>query len=183
MDKMTELLKYLDDDRQVGVIQLPGCSAQIAGALTGISQYAGSRSDLVTAYTEFLQQQDVTHYFTLTCARRVSAARLYQYFNEWVNTLERWQRSPMGWFRADETRRLSGFRQPEIPLHFHGVLIKAKINTSSARGLWHELAGDADVQPYDPSRGAIPYCLKQAFHHCGNYDLGGNKKAFRPAIQ
>jgi hypothetical protein len=64
--------------------------------------------------------------------------------------------------------------------NFHGVLIKAKINTSTARGLWHELAGDADVQPYDPNRRAIPYCLKQAFRHCGNYDLGGNKKAFRP---
>jgi hypothetical protein len=132
---------------------------------------------LLEAYEQILKVQDVTHYFTLTAARRISAGLLRSKFNDWVDAIEWIQGRHLGWFRADESR-WSGHGFPAIPLHFHGVLIAANhLNIQQACYLWRDLAGDARVDIYDPSRRAVRYCLKQAVL-CTDYDLGG--KAYRP---
>ncbi len=131
--------------------------------------------------TLFIEQQPVTHYFTLTFARAVSAALARFRFLEWIDALEWFQRRPLGWLRADERRpsRWSGCGYPAVQLHYHGVLIGApNLNVPQAEALWRELAGDADIRKYEQHEGAVPYCLKQVFAAFGDYELGGTK-AFR----
>jgi hypothetical protein len=132
--------------------------------------------ELVAAYDQILRQQDITHYFTLTAARRVSANLLRFKFSEWVDAIEWMQGRHLAWFRAEEYR-WSGHGFPAIPLHFHGVLIGAQhLNIPQAQSFWRESAGDAKIDIYRPSGRAIQYCLKQVVHS-SDYDLGG--KAYR----
>jgi hypothetical protein len=138
--------------------------------------------ELIDATADLLKQQDVTHYFTLTFAKPVSSWTARSKYMEWIDCLEWFQRRPLGWLRAEETMRWSGCDEAvpaAIPLHYHGLLISAPhLTIPQAKALWREIAGDADVRAYDPQGGAIPYCLKHAFHSCGDYELGG-LKAFR----
>lgn len=142
-----------------------------------------SKNDaLVMAATKMLEQQDVTQFYTMTFARRLSVEAARHRFMEWIDALEWFQRRPLGWLRAEETKRSPGLGTPAIPLHFHGVLIAAPhLNIRQAEALARELAGDTQVQPYQPGGGAIPYCLKHAFEESGHYDIGG-KKAFRQFV-
>jgi hypothetical protein len=137
------------------------------------------RYTLINLYDELLREQNVTQFFTLTAARPVSPARLRAFFLEWIDALEWLQRRPLGWFRADETKRWSGLGKPGIPLHYHGLLIGAPhLSIRQAEFLWRDLVGDADVRRYEPHCGAVRYCLKHALSDCGDYDIGGSRKAF-----
>jgi hypothetical protein len=130
----------------------------------------------ISAASEFIERQKVTHYFTLTYPRRLSWEGRRKAFLEWVDALEWLQRRPLGWFRADEMRRFSGLGLPEIPEHHHGLLVDTDhLSCRTAEGLWRTY-GDALVERYDPHGGAIPYCLKLAFHD-SEWALGG--KALR----
>jgi hypothetical protein len=139
------------------------------------------RSDLVNSYDEFLRHQNVTHFFTLTSARPMSRGRMRALFLEWTDALEWLQRRALGWFRADEMKRWSGLGQPAIPLHYHGLLVGAPhLSLPQADALWRGIAGDADIRLYRPHEGAIRYCLKHALWECGDYEIGGSRKAFLP---
>lgn len=118
----------------------------------------------------------------MTFAKRVSVEKARTRFMEWIDGLEWFQRRLLGWLRAEETKRWSGLGTPAVPLHFHGLLIAAPhLNIPQAEFLGRNLAGDTQVQPYRSGGGAIRYSLKNAFHECGDYDIGGIK-AFRRFI-
>jgi hypothetical protein len=139
------------------------------------------RRDLLNSYDEFLRQQNVPHFFTLTSARPMSRGRMRALFLEWTDALEWLQRRALGSFRADEMKRWSGLGHPAIPLHYHGLLVGAPhLSLPQADALWREIAGDADIRPYRAHEGAIRYCLKNALWACGDYEIGGTHKAFQP---
>jgi len=132
---------------------------------------------LIPAASEFIESQNVTHYFTLTYPRRVSCEGRHKRFREWLDALEWMQRRPLGWFRADEVR-FSGLGFPEIPEHHHGLLVDTDhLCCRTAESLWRTF-GDARVERYERHGGAVPYCLKHAFYNRGDWDLGG--KGLRP---
>jgi len=137
------------------------------------------RDELLTTATQFFESQDVTQFYTMTFATRISVEKARTRFMEWIDGLEWFQCRPLGWLRAEESKRWSGLGTPAVPLHFHGLLIAAPhLNIPQAEFLARELAGDTQVQPYRSGGGAIPYSLKHAFGDCGDYDFGG-MKAFR----
>jgi hypothetical protein len=135
------------------------------------------RKKLIATFSKFIEGQNVTHFFTLTYPRRSSWQARYKAFLKWIDAIERLLARPIGWLRADEMRRFSGCGFPEIPEHHHGVLINADgLSCRTAEDLWRHY-GDAQVERYEPNGGAIQYCLKHAFHKCGDWDIGG--KALR----
>lgn len=131
------------------------------------------RKKLVDAFSAFIENHNVTHFFTLTYPGRSSWQARYKAFLTWIDAIERLLAHPIGWLRADEMRRFSGCGFPEIPEHHHGVLIDAdRLSCRAGEDLWRRF-GDAQVEKYELHGGAIPYCLKHAFHNCGDWDLGG----------
>ena len=140
------------------------------------------RSTLIAAASNFIESQNVTHYFTLTYPRRVSCEGRHNRFREWLDAIEWMQRRPLGWFRADEAR-FSGLGFPEIPEHHHGLLVDTDhLSCRTAEGLWRTF-GDARVEKYARHGGAIPYCLKHAFTGCGDWDFGGKGLRRPPRTQ
>jgi hypothetical protein len=128
---------------------------------------------LLRAASEFIEGQNVTHYFTLTYPRRISWEGRHKAFHTWLDGIEWLQARPLGWLRADEMRRFSGLGFPEIPEHHHGLLIDTDhLCRKTAEHLWRQF-GDARVERYEPHGGAIPYCLKHAFGNSGEWDFGG----------
>lgn len=77
------------------------------------------RKILVSEAARFIEQQNVTHYFTLTYPRRRGWEGRQKAFLQWVDAIEWLQRRPLGWLRADEMFRFSGLGFPEIPEHHH----------------------------------------------------------------
>jgi hypothetical protein len=137
------------------------------------------RTMLVEAASSWIETQNVTHYFTLTYPRRFSWEARHKAFSEWVDALEWRQRRPLGWIRADEMFRFSGLGFPEIPEHHHGLLFDTDhLCCRTAENIWRHF-GDGLVERYERNGGAIPYCLKHAFSHSGEWDIGG--KALRNA--
>jgi len=133
------------------------------------------RRTLVAAASAFIESYHVTHYFTLTYPRRIGCEGRHKAVATWLDGLEWLQGRPLGWFRADESR-FSGLGFPEIPEHHHGLLVDTDhLSCRTAEHLWRQF-GDALVERYEPQGGAIPYCLKHAFHN-SEWALGG--KALR----
>jgi hypothetical protein len=135
-----------------------------------------NKKRLIEAASALIESQNVTHYFTLTYARRMSWEARYKAFREWIDGIEWMQRRSLGWFRADEMFRHSGLGFPEIPEHHHGLLVDTDhLSCRTAEHLWRPY-GDALVERYVRHGGAVQYCLKHAF--CGTeWDIGG--KALR----
>jgi len=110
---------------------------------TSTEQRNHKNQQLVNGYTELLKQQDVTHYFTLTFGKPISSVGARAKYSEWIDCLEWFQRRPLGWLRAEETKRWPGAHidsHPAIPLHYHGVLIAApNLNIPQSRALWQEM--------------------------------------------
>lgn len=130
------------------------------------------REMLIAVASEFIESQNVTHYFTLTYPRRVSWEGRHKRFREWLDAIEWMQRRPLGWLRADENR-FSGLGFPKIPEHHHGLLVDTDhLCSRTAEHLWRTF-GDARVEKYERYGGAIPYCLKHAFNNIGDWDIGG----------
>ncbi len=135
------------------------------------------KTGLIEAASAFIESFNVTHYFTLTYARRISWEGRYKAFLALTDSIEWMQGCPLGWFRADEMRRYSGLGLPEIPEHHHGLLVNTgNLCCNTAEHLWR-CFGDALVERYEPHGGAVPYCLKHTFGDCGDWDIGG--KALR----
>jgi hypothetical protein len=139
---------------------------------------------LVTAATQLIEQQDVTHYFTLTFARPVGSPGARALYLRWAEAVAWLNCSPVGWLRAEESApsRWPGKGEAAIPRHYHGILVGTRdLHVGLADALWRELAGDAEIRPYRFGGGAVPYSLKKAFGRCeGDYELGGSREAFRP---
>ncbi len=88
------------------------------------------------------------------------------------------ERTPVS--RADEMHRFSGLGFPEIAEHHHGLLVDSDhLSCCAAESLWRAF-GDARVERYERHGGAIPYCLKHAFHDGGDWAIGG--KALRSMV-
>ena len=137
------------------------------------------RPTLIAAASRFIETQNVTHYFTLTYPRRRGWEARHNAFLEWVDAIEWMQRRPLGWLRADECR-YSGLGFPEIPEHHHGLLVDTDhLCCRTAESLWRSRYGDARVVRYECHGGAIPYCLKRAFHGSQEWELGGKGLALR----
>ena len=123
----------------------------------------GDRKILVSEAARFIEQQNVTHYFTLTYPRRRGWEGRQKAFLQWVDAIEWLQRRPLGWLRADEMVRFSGLGFPQIPEHHHGLLISTDhLCCRTAESVWRAF-GDARVERYERFGGAVPYCLKHAF--------------------
>jgi hypothetical protein len=136
------------------------------------------RKKLVLSVSEFIETFHVTHYFTLTYPRRRGWEGRHKAVATWLDGLEWMQGRPLGWFRADESR-FSGLGFPEIPEHHHGLLVDTDhLCSKTAENIWRHF-GDARVERYEAHGGAVPYCLKHAFHDCGDWAIGG--KALRRA--
>jgi hypothetical protein len=109
-------------------VTLLSSSLSAGGALQSEAKPSGTlskRDELLTTAAQFFEQQDVTHVYTMTFAKRVSVEKARSRFMEWIDGLEWFQRRPLGWLRAEETKRWSGLGTPAVPLHFHGLLIAA----------------------------------------------------------
>lgn len=134
------------------------------------------RKMLISAASAFIESYNVTHYYTLTYPDWRSCEGRDKAVHAWLDAIEWLQRRPLGWFRADETGRISGLGLPEMPVHHHGLLVDADhLSCRTAEGLWRTF-GDARVERYEAHGGAIPYCLKHAFC-CSEWAIGG--KALR----
>lgn len=139
------------------------------------------RSELVAAATELIERFYPSHYYTLTYAKPLDWEGRYKAVARWLDGIEWLQRRNIGWLRADESR-FSGLGFPAIPEHHHGLLVGVSfVSCLTMEKLWRSEFGDAQVVPYVPHGGAIPYCLKLAFHRCGDWDIGG--KALRNITQ
>ena len=112
------------------------------------------RRILVGAASAFIENQNVTHYFTLTYPRRIGWEGRHKAFLKWLDAIEWMQRRPLGWFRADESC-FSGLGFPEIPEHHHGLLVDTDhLCCKTAENLWRAF-GDARVERYEPHGGAV----------------------------
>ncbi len=130
---------------------------------------------LIEVATDFFLNFNVTQFFTLTYGSKIGIWRRMNLFARWIDNLERLQRCPLGWLRADEMR-YSGLGYPAIPAHHHGILFNGSdLIIKNGESIWHSMAGDAQITPYDPNGRAIPYTLKQAFYNSGDWDIGGLK--------
>jgi len=134
---------------------------------------------LVEAASAFIESQSVTHYFTLTYPRQTSWEIRHAAFKEWIDAIEWMQKRHLGWFRADEVRRISGLGYPETSEHHHGLLVGTPhLCCRTAESVWRAF-GNARVERYESHGGAIPYCLKHAFQD-SHWDLGG--KGLKTAV-
>jgi hypothetical protein len=96
------------------------------------------RNELLTAATQFFEQQDVTQFYTMIFPKRVSVETARTRFMEWIDGLEWFQRRPLGWLRAEETKRWSGLGTPAVPCTSTVSLLLPHISTSRKRSSWDE---------------------------------------------
>lgn len=124
---------------------------------------------------DFIRQFDWSWWCTLTFKRRPAWERADSAFRCWMNKLNRktfgrnyWRRPGQGlrWLRGVEL-------QQRDAIHFH-VLVAGdpNIHREEAVKLWKRLAGDAQIDVYDPTLGAAYYIVKE-YATEGNLDLGG----------
>ena len=142
--------------------------------------YSVQQSHLVSAYGDFISQWPWDHYAAFTFGRQMSQSRCIRHWDDFVDSTGRLTRGRVGWVRADEQRR-SGYGSPEIPLHSHALLRYQNVPAPEAvAGLWKSKAGDAQVEIYDPARGAAWYLAKMFPYEDTRYDLGGLEHFIRP---
>lgn len=119
-------------------------------------------SELASFYKSFPWQLFCTFTFSRSLRNGDWEARsLWQSF---VNELERLLGHAIGRLVAEESRHASGSLSG-IRLHYHALMAcDHPLSEALLRGLWRKYAGDgtklAEIRPYDPSRGAVEYCLK-----------------------
>jgi len=138
------------------------------------------------ALTEWLTQVPWQIFGTFTFAWHVSDAQALGVFDEFMNRLERFLRSPVTYVRGDE-KRFSGCGMPGAPRHFHAVLAALpRIDSQFVGDLWMSMAGrrehgaGADARIYDPSLPGLAYVLKFINQPNGDWDLR-NLDLFLPA--
>jgi hypothetical protein len=94
------------------------------------------RDELLTAAIQFFEQQDVTQFYTMTFAKRVSVETARTRFMEWIDGLEWFQRHLLGWLRAEESERWSGLGTSAVPCTSMVFSLPPHISTSPRLSIW-----------------------------------------------
>jgi hypothetical protein len=136
------------------------------------------------AAASFMKQYDWNWWCTLTFTNPPSWDVADLAFRKWINKLNRrtfgnnyYKRPTEGlrWLRGVEL-------QQREAIHFHvRVAGDPKPAWDIAEKFWGTLAGDAQITPYDPDRGATYYLVKK-YAADGNLDLGGPWKHIAPQL-
>src|ERR1035438_1630596 len=139
--------------------------------------YSVQQASVVNDYGSFFYQWPWDHYATLTFGRKLSPSTCHRHWNEFIHSLGCLTRARIGWVRADE-ERWSGCGQPDVPLHFHALLIyKHPPKPEAVAALWQAKAGDALVEEYlrggGSGGGAAWYLAKQFPYEDTRYEFGG----------
>jgi hypothetical protein len=129
------------------------------------------------AYVAWLQPVPWQLFATLTFAWQISDPQATKVFREFVNRMEAFLHTPIGYVRGDE-KRFSGCGMPGAPRHFH-VLLTAdrQLDRRYVADLWMSMAGrrehgaGADVRPFNSSLPGIAYVLKFINQSNGDWDL------------
>ena len=133
------------------------------------------RQRLFEAAGSFAKRYDWNWWCTLTFKGTPRWDDADRTFRKWLNKLNRrtfgnnyYKRPSEGlrWLRGTEL-------QQRQAIHFH-VLVAGdpKPAWNTAAKMWSQLAGDASIDAYDPTRGAAFYMMKK-YAGDGNLDLGG----------
>lgn len=96
-------------------------------------------------------------------------------FSRWMNKLNRSTFGNNYYKRPNEGLRwLRGVERQQLGArHFHVLVAGSpKLHRDEATRLWGKLAGNAQIDVYDPTRGAAIYIVKK-YAAEGNLDLGG----------
>ena len=135
--------------------------------------YTAHQLELVGGYGDFLHRWPWDHYAAFTFSRPGSQSGCVRTWHRFIDRLGRLTRGRVGWIRTDELR-WSGVGKPEIPLHYHALLMFQRPAAPQAvADLWKSRAGDAYVEPYNPGKGGAWYESKLLVYPTGNWDLGG----------
>jgi len=143
--------------------------------------YSVDQSSLVSAYGQFFGAWPWDHYATLTFAGHLSDSTCVRHWNDFIDSLGRLTRGRAAWVRADE-QRWSGYASPEIPLHYHALLMYQNVPApGDVAGLWRTMSGDAQVEAYNCGGGAAYYLAKMFPYEDTHYDLGGLERFTCPS--
>ena len=119
--------------------------------------YDACQSSQVAKYGEFFYQWPWDHFATLTFTKSGSLPHSIATWNWFIDRLGRITRGRVSWVRGDEVR-WSGCGKPQIPLHFHSLLLfQHPPGPQTVAELWKTQVGDAQVKQYDPAKGAAWY--------------------------
>ena len=122
----------------------------------------GTQSENAKYYRQFPWQLFCT--FTFPRRFRNGDAETRWVWPHFINELERTHRDTVGRLVAEESRHAYG-QLAGIRLHYHALFTSQHpISEPLLKELWRKYAGNGrkliDVRQYDPSRGAVEYCLK-----------------------
>jgi hypothetical protein len=96
---------------------------------------------IVEKYATWLRRIPWKLFCTFTFASRVSDQQADNVFAEYINQLEKFYRSDIGYVRGDE-KRLSGCGKPASGRHFHALLTSAApLHPFFVESIWTDMAG------------------------------------------
>ncbi len=114
-----------------------------------------TKQELIDGYVEFLGRYSWDLIATLTFRGYPSVFKARRRFDEWISSVEeKVGTRSFRWVRVTETGAYGD------NVHFH--LLLGGLRSKSLRWilLWQQLAGFADIAPFDPNRGGIRYMFK-----------------------
>lgn len=127
------------------------------------------------AASAFVKQYDWNWWCTLTFKHPPTWESANSTFRKWLNKLNRKTFGNNYFKRPSEGLRwLRGVElQQRDAIHFHALVAgDPKPHREEAVQLWEGMAGDAQINVYDPTLGAAYYIVKK-YAADGNLDLGG----------
>ena len=109
-------------------------------------------------------QYQWTLFATLTTRFPMTEARLINAYDSWIRRLARVAQGPPAWLRSIEHHACGNH------LHIHCLLwVPPCVTPSTAKSLW--ALGKADVERFDPNRGAAYYVGKTYLRNPDGYDI------------
>jgi hypothetical protein len=113
---------------------------------------------------DYLMGYRWTLFATLTTRYPLTEARLVSAFDVWMRKLARVAQGPPAWQRSIEPHACGNH------LHIHCLVwVPPCVIPSTAKGLWR--LGRADVERFDPNRGAAYYIGKTYLSAPDSYDV------------
>jgi hypothetical protein len=127
---------------------------------------------IVEAWGDFLANYRWSWFVTLTFREETKSFRGHRRFNAFIRALEKATKREVPFFRADQLGDVNG------RFHFHALIA----NVDDLRRLtwmdwWNRLNGFAQIEPFDPTRGAPWYCARYLLRQNTEYELGGDFSA------
>jgi len=154
----------------------PGSTIRQPSEAVGRAESTVELDPLTQAAVSLIQQSDWNWWCSLTFTRAPAIERAESAFHCWMNTLNRstfgrnyYKRPGEGlrWIRGTERQH------QRDAIHFHALIGgNPSSPISDASKIWSKLAGNAQIEVYDPSRKAAAYLVKE-YATTGNLDLGG----------